>query len=241
MTKKSGVGYVSAALLCIVYLAGCAQPVKKVVIDTAKPHLNLHFALKPDFYPKMFGVKTCRPQMAVWIDVPSTGEEDTLYVTRRGGMNEWLFADNRPSALPVWYGVAGGGQTDVDAVSGATPRGESFSVTWQLPRRFQTGKIRVFVEANVSFDYNEFYSDDHEPGDPGYSDVNGQPSVIWRAELDLSQGEQTVTPEIVGHGHVLGADHAIHNNMDSLTSAKELFDDIEVTYFPGVNDAGMSE
>ena len=163
----------------------------------------------------------------------STGSVSTVYVTGKAGNDSWTLASSRPEALPVWYGVTPGEEDEnrltVDAISGATQEGEAAEIVWQVPEHMVGRMVDLYIEANSSFDYNEYYT--RNEGDPGYSVSNGQPSLVWHAELDLSESiEDPVTPEIIGHGHIRGEDHQIYPDVSKITTARETFEYIGIKY-----------
>ena len=91
---------------------------------------------------------------------------------------------------------------------------------------------RIFIEANSSYDYNTYYSD--QKGAVGYSGANGQPSLVWKAALNLSKGVDTeIEPEIIGHGHLWGKDHKIYSDLSHITSARDTFSYIGIRFFDG--------
>ena len=169
--------------------------------------------------------------MAVWVQ---SGDEspETVFVTQGAGEKEWWFAWERPGALPVWDGIKTKEKDiKIDAVSGATPSGEVHTVFWQIPDKYNGKALTVFLEANVSFDYNDFYN--KQENTPGYSDVNGQPSIVWHASFAVDDQPQEVTPEIIGHGNVLGSDNVLEPDLSNITTARDLFEYISVKYSPG--------
>ena len=173
------------------------------------------------------------PQMALWIE-SDPGNVKTFFVTSKAGENGWFGADKRPSSLPVWFGkLAKEGKIDIDSISGATPSGDVFTILWQVPDKLMNKDIKLFIEGNVSFDYNNFYIKKAKKGTPGYSDVNGQPSIIWMCSLKIDGSKKEIKPEIAGHGHVIGENHSINKDLGNITTAKEMFNYIKVSYFPG--------
>ncbi len=174
------------------------------------------------------------PTYAIWIEEASSGYFDTIYVTGKAGKDEWILADTRPESVPVWYGIRDKqqpGNMDVDAVSGATPANETVRIYWQVPPQLIYKKVSMYIEANNSYDYNEYYT--KQSGSAGYSGTNGQPSVVWKAVLDLADAPvEDLTPEIVGHGHVLGIDHRIDPDVSKLTTAKDTFQYVGISYLP---------
>ena len=150
---------------------------------------------------------SARPQMAFWLADESGALVDTLYVTRRTGRQSWLGGDftgesreemRRPSALPVWGHARGVVAEDgvflptrdeplPDAETGATPRG-GFSRTFELPLALPPGTYHVYAEINQSLDYDETWAADLPEDDPHYSGGDygsGQPSVVWRATIEV--------------------------------------------------------
>lgn len=126
--------------------------------------------------------------------------------------------------------VPGEGNTDLDAVTGATPKGHcDVRSVAQLPRRF-----RVLMEINGSFDFKAHYSRDRFPEDPVYSGSgpSGQPSVIYAATIDLDraehQGERSHLLSPVGHGHHSGRDGRLYTDMPGIDTALQLIDRVIV-------------
>jgi hypothetical protein len=95
-------------------------------------------------------------QWAVWIEDEKGAFIRTLFVTnfvgRRAG---WKI---RPQTTPTWVKVAdvkNTPQSEIDAVSGATPRDGTVSMTWDLRGRdgkvVPAGTYRYRVEGNISW------------------------------------------------------------------------------------------
>jgi hypothetical protein len=73
-----------------------------------------------------------------------------------------------------------------------------------------------------------------QQGTAGYSADNGQPSLIWRAELDFSKTMDTpISPEIIGHGSVLGEDHQVDPDISKITTARDTFSYMGMRYVDG--------
>ena len=216
----------------IMFVTACGTATETITVDSSRPSISVQFSFNPESYPRF--IRKVYPQVAVWAAVADGTKASTIYVTEKGARDGWWGADRRPSALPVWYGVrASVGKNGIDAMTGATPSGESFQVSWNVPPGFTDSVFDIFVEANISFDYNEHFPKTAKEGDNGYSDVNGQPSLVWKARIDPSKGRQEIIPKIIGHGHVLGKDHAISADMEKITTAKGLFHYVKVVYDPG--------
>jgi hypothetical protein len=218
-------------------IVGCATSKvdhKPRKIDLSRPHLVITLAYNFEVYQKpSFFLPKSYPTYAIWLEENSMGNVMTVYVTGKAGTDEWVMADSRPESVPVWYGIKSKEEAKsdaiVDAVSGATPAGEAAEIAWQVPENLIGKKVDIYIEANSSFDYNDYYI--KQKDGPGYSGSNGQPSLIWHASLDLSESTpEAITPEIVGHGHVLGSDHQINPDVSKITTARETFQYIGIKY-----------
>ena len=224
-------------LILMLMIVGCAtsQVDQKISdVDPNRPHIVITLAYNFEVYQKpSFFLPKSYPTYAIWLEEKSFGNVTTVYVTGKAGKDEWVMADSRPESVPVWYGIKSQEeakrQSTVDAVSGATPAGEAAEILWQVPENLIGKKVDIYIEANSSFDYNDYYK--KQKGEPGYSGSNGQPSLIWHASLDLSESiPEAITPEIVGHGHVLGLDNQIDSDVSKITTARETFQYIGIKY-----------
>ena len=69
-------------------------------------------------------------QFAVWIENAQGQFVKTLYATRWTAAGGW---ERRPTSIPIWVsrsGLAALTSTEIDAVSGATPRTSALTYTW---------------------------------------------------------------------------------------------------------------
>ncbi|MDX1709487.1 MAG: hypothetical protein R3274_12860, partial [Desulfobacterales bacterium] len=177
-TKKLMVG---AALFLLMVAACASAPESKPEpqIDVSKPYLEFKLTYNYDVYkkPALFLPKS-QPTFAIWLEEKESGFVQTIYVTGKAAEDSWVLAEERPESIPVWYGVRQREQTgyglQVDALSGATPAGDTAIIQWQVPARMHDKQVSIFIEANNSYDFNAFYSD--QKGTAGYSGENGQPS-----------------------------------------------------------------
>lgn len=96
-------------------------------------------------------------QYAIWIEDEKGEFLRTLFVTdftgRRAGWKR------RPQVIPTWIRAAdvkNAPQSDVDAVSGATPGNGTLAVTWDLKDRsgqaVAPGTYRYLIEGNISWE-----------------------------------------------------------------------------------------
>ncbi len=168
------------------------------------------------------------PQLAVWVETMDGEYIDTLTVTGRTAEQNWRSAPDggRPESLPVWTHASA--VADIDGATSATPDGRV-----QLERdgsRYEPGKQYIVrAEINHSFDYNECWQKKAREGDPGYSGVNGQPSVVYEGLLTGEPGFR-VDLKPVGQGSVDGRDGSCRRNLDGLTTALEIVDSITVLF-----------
>ena len=179
-------------LLCITLLPACAKHEPEA--DLSKPHVTVSLSYAD-------GLKYA-PSFAVWVE-DEAGNTATLFATNKAATG----LKNRPEALPVWSGLR-----EADAASGATPKDKT-ELTLNIPDEFAGKKLKVFIEANASYDYNDFYAEGLKEGAEGYNGVNGQPSAIWTAEMDTAQSGST-TLEMTAASDVLGADHDLHGTQN---------------------------
>jgi hypothetical protein len=156
------------------------------------------------------------PQVACWIESTDGTFVDTLYVTTKGARGKYVAAPSagRPEALPVWEHRHSADRVAIDGVSSATPA--SASVHDASPRAsLPDGRYNVFLEVNRSYDYNARYT-------TANSGVNGQPSLVYKAEIDVGKGPVDAAFVPVGTGSPDGSDGGIRGNLDGITTALTL-------------------
>jgi len=184
------------------------------------------------------------PQIAIWIETADGRFVDTIYVTRRSAQSSWRGGANirRPEALPIWSHARGVVAADglympdrghplPDAVSGATPTG-SFAKTWIVPADLAPGAYRIRAELNASFDYNEAYPDKLPASDPRNSGANGQPSILWEADIQIGPAPASVELKVLGTGSLRGSDGAVATGLAGITSARAIASGITASYTP---------
>ena len=101
-------------------------------------------------------------QFAFWIEDMDGNYINTLYVTQwtaQGGH------ERRPKSIPIWVSVAQPGTmpaSEIDAVSGATPRPGDYVIVWDFTDRHGnpvTGtEFRYFIEATMNNDDDVLYT-----------------------------------------------------------------------------------
>lgn len=172
------------------------------------------------------------PQFAVWLEDSDGNFVRTLYVTERASRQNWIMGpkEGRPESLPVWYSAskqkdgaskaasAGEGQ-QLDAVTGATPKGGII-----FAAEIEDKPYIIRAEFNTSFDYNDFYTKKS-------SGVNGQPSVVYSAEIpqDFCKDSGEIKLVFSGCGSIDGSDGKLHTDASKLTTAKSIVKLVAVT------------
>ena len=170
------------------------------------------------------------PQFAVWLEDADGNYIKTIYVTGKASKKSWVFSpkEGRPESLPVWYnaskqragaaGSADDGQ-QLDAVTSATPKGGVIFST-----EIEDESYIIKAEFNTSFDYNDFYTKKS-------TGVNGQPSVVYSAEIPegFSKESGEIKLAFAGCGSLDGSDGELHTDASKLTTAKSIVKLVSVT------------
>jgi hypothetical protein len=183
------------------------------------------------------GSKHNYPMMAAWIENIDGDFLQTLYVNQsvaKGFFNyavkssgEWEAGEIvRPASLPVWAHSRGIQSSDglympttdnpvPDALTSATPPGD-FTI-YSKTNTPLSGKVKVFFEINQSWDWNEYWTNN-----------KSQPSVVYAAEIDLDNPGREYTLLPVGHGHYSGANGEIFTDLNTLTTALQIVDEVKL-------------
>ena len=218
-------------LVCVFVVIGCYtwSQAKVVKVEPGKPYLQFKMAFNPKLYK-------FPPSFAFWIEDLETGVVETLFVTKKASLKKWFGAkaNERPYALPVWFGVEKRQKKeDVQAVTNATPKGVCEEIECVIPQRFMNKKVKVYLEANVSFDFNEYYPKSSKKGEEGFSEANGQPSLVWSMSLITDdQAKKNIQPELVGAGELLGQNHEVNPDLTRISTAKQIIKNMEWSYYP---------
>ena len=170
------------------------------------------------------------PQFAVWLEDADGNYIKTIYVTGKASKKSWVFSpkEGRPESLPVWYnackqeGAAATSADDtqqLDAVTSATPKGGVIFNT-----EIEDKSYIIKAEFNTSFDYNDFYTKKS-------TGVNGQPSVVYSAEIPegFSKESGEIKLAFAGCGSLDGSDGELHTDDSNLTTAKSIVKLVAVT------------
>ena len=231
-----------AIIIAAAVIMACAGPrtsEEEIMVAPTGPYIEIRLTYNPEVYEKpSFFLPKSYPTYAVWLEQHDSNTVKTMYVTAKAGQNKWILADSRPESLPVWYGIQKKEEAEyssnVDAVSGATQSGETAVIYWPVPSELLNTEVDVYIEANNSFDYNDYYSKNRQA--EGYSGANGQPSLVWKATILLKDEDvEGIEPDIIGHGQGLGKDHQIYPDVSRITTARETFQYIGISFVANAN------
>ncbi|MFH2115495.1 MAG: hypothetical protein ABIJ86_13410 [Spirochaetota bacterium] len=229
--KRMGLLVVTMALVALSLLAGCAGGPEQATSPKpgAQSGPRFELSLQPGSEyakdMKVFLFKyTVWPQVAVWLETPGGSFVDTLYVTELAVTKDYTAApkDGRPEALPVWSALK---QVDVDGVSSPTTVGSAVAYGNDLASKLPAGTYIVKLETNRSYDWNETYTKKN-------AGVNGQPSLIYVADLTIGGEADEASFIPLGTGSVDGSDGDIRPGLDGIDTALDLFASMKVAYIP---------
>jgi hypothetical protein len=166
---------------------------------------------------------TVWPQVAVWLETLDGDFIETIYVTRVVVDQDFDAApkNGRPEALPVWSHKK---KSAVDAVTSPTTVDGTVKYGNGI-EGIKAGTYMVKLETNRSYDWNDAYPKS-ETG------VNGQPSLVYEAEITIGELEDVEEFIPVGTGSVDGSDGNIRPGINGIDTALELFSSMYVSYKP---------
>jgi hypothetical protein len=178
------------------------------------------------------------PQIAVWMEDQEGRFLNTIFVSEKAAVQGWVFtSENRkPESLPAWSQRRGVRYADglfmptkenplPDAVTAATPRSQC-TIETTVPDSPRI--IRIFFEFNHSLDWNGIYRKDLPRDNMFFSVENGQPAIIYSAEIDTGKAG-TVQAHVSGHSDLLGISGEIDPDVSTLTTALHIADSISIT------------
>lgn len=181
------------------------------------------------------------PTLAIWVEDKQGNYLQDLYVSQKLAKQSFINFINkrRPEALPVWSHkrniqtkdglyVPDGDNPIPDGMSGATPK-TNFILSSNLSD-FDIDSVKVFLEVNQSFDWNEFYHENAFPEDTIYSGPGqvGQPALVYATPLISLKGENITKMELIGRAHHSGQDGKIYQDLENITTALDMMSRILV-------------
>lgn len=222
-------GLAAAFVLAGLSMAACAgepeaRPAPKAGASSG-PRIELRLEPGPHYAKDMrvlWVSYTVWPQAAAWLETPDGRFVDTLYVTELAVTGKYRAAPKagRPESLPVWTARKSG---SAEAVSSPTTVGAPVSYAAGLAASLPPGRYVVMLETNRSYDWNAAYTKKN-------AGVNGQPSLVYRAELELGAGPSEARFVPIGTGSVDGSDGDIRPGLGGVDTALELFSSLTVRY-----------
>jgi len=204
---------------------------KKTINSSEQVILKFVLKLNPDIYLKSNYKKP--PQFAVWLEEINQGTIRTIWVTSKTGTGDWGNNIIRTVSLPYWvsrWNLETQSQSYptpenpvINAVTGATPKVD-FTAEVMVPAR---SVWNYFIEVNVSGDYNNTFPVKHKDGKRDRQG-NGQPSIIYKGEI-ISSPDRRSSPQLIGRTNQYQSVKKINADLESITTAKDLFSKIEVS------------
>lgn len=175
------------------------------------------------------------PTFSIWLEDPSTGSKQTVFVTRRAAVGDWEGKAEVPVALPQWFEVYKIENETKNlpnfekpaslAVTGATPKPGYFITR----ARVNPGsKWICWIEVNLSGDYNEYYQEYNQVTKIEDKYGTGQPALLYRAKFEAVEGA-VITPDIFGMCVPGSPDGNLIQPLKGITTATQIFDEISIT------------
>ncbi|NMM64747.1 DUF2271 domain-containing protein [Clostridium sp. P21] len=205
---------------------------KKLSVSVVKGEEYLHkFQVN-----SLINIKT-PPQFAIWIEDLNGNYVDTIYATSKIVNQNWSKDPNnsaqggkieRKEALPYWMYKRGNNKINPDIVSSATPKGSSI-ISNKINEK-QGGYI-IFMEVNMSTDFNEYYPKNVEKGKDNYSGGpwgSGQPALIYSSNINLNSTNKIYDLKLIGHSSPDGSDGNLYKDLSKVTTAKSIINKITV-------------
>jgi hypothetical protein len=187
------------------------------------------------------------PLMAIWVEDENGNFLQTLFVAESIGKGVFQHGDasrgfwqpgeiQRPAAVPRWAHQRGIKSEKglylptptnpvPDAYTGPTPP-KSFTLHTRLDEA-GIRKFRVLFEINQTWDWNEFWTNNKYPDDEEYK-TSCQPALVYYTSIDLDNPKDEYVMEILGRSHHSGASGELFNDLETITTALHIADEIVV-------------
>ena len=195
------------------------------------------------------------PLFAIWMEDLDSNYINSVFVAQsisNSVFKRVLQKDNsrkpgivrRPEALPYWSHkrniiasdgllIPLGEAKDLDGVTGTTPINNTLiKLNTSQP---QDSLIRLLLEVNQSYDWNEYYYKGRFKNDTIYNGDGsvGQPSLIYEALINTNgtTDRNLYFMELIGHGHQSGKNGKLYKDLSNITTAKEIIDRIVIKVY----------
>lgn len=239
----------NSILLAILMMLALSCTTSKVPTD----EVPMQFTSNPNGSGQKLEIEMTRgegfnhPLMAIWIESESGEFIQTLYVAESIGKGVFQHGDasrgfwmpgeiRRPAALPRWSHQRGIKAEDglylptpedpiADAYTGPTPD-KSFILNTRLNDPLNA-KFRVLFEINQTWDWNEYWTNNKYPDDAEYKS-SCQPALVYMTTVDPDNPESEYTMDIIGRSHYSGATGELYNDLQTMTSALHIAEEIVV-------------
>ena len=240
-------------ILLSILLAAAACSTGKMKTSGDKAEEKTLLATNPEGKGQEISIELSRgesfyyPLFAIWIEDNDGKYIQTLYVAEsvatgifkyaRQENNKWITAPKRaPQTLPYWAHKRGikasdglfvpDEQTAVpDAYTGATPV-TGFVIASRTDRMLNE-TVRVMLEINQNWDWNEYWTNNKYPDDENYK-WSCQPALVYEAVVDPREPGRSYLMKPVGHSHYSGRTGELFSDLSTLTTALQIADSIIV-------------
>lgn len=174
------------------------------------------------------------PQFAIWIEDIETKRIQTVYVTERVSIGDWEGKANVPDALPRWVELfkksnykhdSLNGDNIYDAVTGATPIDEYFSVRIEVK---PMSKWICWIEMNLAGDYNETFPKLNQETLEEDEFECGQPALLYSDTVTALNGT-VYNPLLFAVSVWKNGENKIKSDFSGITTAKNIFDTIKIS------------
>lgn len=187
------------------------------------------------------GTSHNHPLMAIWLEDMDGDYLETLYVAKSIGTGVFGHGKvtngtwepgpvSRPAALPYWWhkwGELPDQQNPVpDAITGPTPESDFILLSNADPSL--SGKFRVLMEINQSWDWNEYWTNDKYPDNANYK-TSSQPAIVYAATVNPADRDTVYIMEAIGHSHFAGENGKLYKDISTLTTARNIAGVIRVS------------
>lgn len=192
------------------------------------------------------------PTFVIWLEREDGTYIETLFATRYVGKGvfrygkaekgQWKPAPvQRKAAVPYWGHKRGVineegnylpsfSQPLPDAITGPTPPA-TFTLLAKSTEPL-SGKIRLRMEVNQTWDWNRYWHNSRYPGDADYRS-SAQPAVVYEAIIDANEPPaDPVILKVIGRSHHSGATGELFTDLETLTTALQIFNEITVRVKP---------
>jgi hypothetical protein len=235
-------------LISVIFLANACTTSKVPADETPD-----HFSSNPSGEGTVLEIEMLRgeghnhPLMAIWVEDLEGRFVQTLYVAESIGKGVFAHGDaskgfwmpgeiQRPAALPYWSHKRGIKNENglylpsptnpvVDAYTGPTPE-KSFILNTRLDEP-GLESFMVMFEINQTWDWNEFWTNNKYPEDEEYK-TSCQPALVYSVPIYLDNPKEEYVMEAIGRSHHSGANGELFDDLQTLTSALHIADEIVV-------------